>query len=209
MSSRGQQGQISSSMRLLLFSGFLGSGKTSLIIPLARFTVQSGRSVAIVVNEIGDIGIDNQLMRHLELNVWELVAGCICCTLSGELVNTLEKLDREYSPGLVIVEASGVADPHAILAMLPHYHGSPLANTRTVTVLDPLRLPMLMGVMTPLITCQIAHADVVIIGKTDVATGQQAEWACATARQINPAAHVAFFAKKEEIGEELVSVLLP
>jgi G3E family GTPase len=62
--------------------------------------------------------------------------------------------------------------------------------------------------MTPLITSQIAHADVIVIGKTDVATVQEVEWARATARQINPAAQVSFFAKQEEMGKELVSVLL-
>ncbi|MCL5952374.1 MAG: cobalamin biosynthesis protein CobW, partial [Chloroflexi bacterium] len=80
-------------MHLLLFAGFLGSGKTSLIIPLAKAVVKSERRAAIVVNEIGEIGIDNQLMRQLDLNVWELVAGCICCTLSADLVTTLQKLD--------------------------------------------------------------------------------------------------------------------
>lgn len=196
-------------MHLLLFSGFLGSGKTSLLIPLAKFAVRSGQRVAIIVNEIGDIGIDNQLMRHIGLNVWELVAGCICCTLAGELVTTLERLDEEYSPDLVIVEASGATDPQSVLAMLPHYHGRPLASTRTVAVLDPLRLPVLMEVMTPLITSQIAHADVVIISKTDVATAQEVEGARATACQINPAAQLAFFTKEGEMREELASVLLP
>jgi G3E family GTPase len=209
MSTREQEGQTRSGMHLLLFSGFLGSGKTSLLIPVAKLAVQSGRRVAIIVNEIGDIGIDNQLMGHLGLNVWELVAGCICCTLSGDLVNTLEKLDEGYSPDLVMIEASGAADPHAVLTMLPHYHGRPLLSARTVSVLDPLRLPILMEVMTPLITSQIAHADVVVISKTDVATGQELENARATARHINPAAHVAFYAKEEHMKEELISVLLP
>jgi hypothetical protein len=94
-------------MHLLLVTGFLGSGKTTLIIPLAKSVVQLKRRVAILVNEIGEIGIDNQLMRQLDLNVWELLAGCICCTLSGDLVTTLQKLDADYAPDLVIVEPSG------------------------------------------------------------------------------------------------------
>ncbi len=108
-----------------------------------------------------------------------------------------------------MVEASGAADPHAVLAMLPFYHGRPLLSARTVSVLDPLRLPMLMEVMTPLITSQIAHADVVIISKTDVATGEEVETACTTARQINPDGRIAFYAKEEQMKEELISVLLP
>jgi uroporphyrinogen-III decarboxylase len=79
-------------MRLLLFTGFLGSGKTTLVIRLARFAVEHGQKVAILVNEIGEVGIDNQLMRRLDLNVWELLGGCICCTLSADLVSTLQEL---------------------------------------------------------------------------------------------------------------------
>lgn len=198
-----------SGMHLLLFSGFLGSGKTSLVIPLAKAAAESGRRVAVIVNEIGEIGIDNQLMRHLGLNVWELTAGCICCTLSGDLVTTLEKLDEKYSPDLVIVEASGAADPHAVLAMLPYYHGRPLLSVRTVCIVDPLRLPMLMEVITPLITSQIAHADVVIVSKADTATFTDLESAIATARVIKPGIHTIISVKKAEYERELVLDLMP
>ena len=125
-------------MHLLLVTGFLGSGKTTLIVPLAKSVVQSKRRVAILVNEIGEIGIDNQLMRQLDLNVWELLAGCICCTLSSDLVTTLQKLDADYAPtygvpDLVIVEPSGAADPRNVLTALPYYRGRPLASVRTAS----------------------------------------------------------------------------
>jgi G3E family GTPase len=116
-------------MHLLLVTGFLGSGKTTLIIPLAQSVVQLKRRVAILVNEIGEIGIDNQLMRQLDLNVWELLAGCICCTLSGDLVATLQKLDADYAPDLVIVEPSGAADPRNVLTALPYYRGRPFDDS--------------------------------------------------------------------------------
>jgi G3E family GTPase len=96
-------------MHLLLIAGFLGSGKTTLTINLSRAAVARGQRVAILVNEIGEIGIDNQLMRQLELNVWELFGGCICCSLSGDLVSSLQKLDSSYNPDLVILEPSGAA----------------------------------------------------------------------------------------------------
>jgi G3E family GTPase len=80
-------------MKLLLVTGFLGSGKTSLILALARAARERGRRTAIIVNEIGEIGIDDQLMRRLDLDVWELTNGCICCTLTADLITTLQKLD--------------------------------------------------------------------------------------------------------------------
>ncbi len=196
-------------MHLLLFSGFLGSGKTSLIIPLSNAAVQSGHRAAIIVNEIGEIGIDNQLMRQLSLKVWELVAGCICCTLSGDLVATLQTLDSDYAPDLVIVEASGAADPHNVLSALPYYRGRPLSSVRTASVLDPLRLPMLIEVMAPLITSQIRHANLIIVSKIDLATSDQIDFARRTAREINPMARIVSAAARGHLEAELISELLP
>jgi G3E family GTPase len=180
-------------MRLLLFTGFLGSGKTTLVIKLAQFAVERGQKVAILVNEIGEVGIDNQLMRQLDLNVWELLNGCICCTLSADLVITLQKLDSDYSPDLVIIEPSGAADPRSILSALPYYRGTPLESMWTVSVLDPLRLEMLMAVMTPLITSQIQHADLVLVSKCDLAKPEEVAFACQVAQEHNPAARVLNF----------------
>jgi G3E family GTPase len=175
-------------MQLLLITGFLGSGKTTLILQLARSVTAQGKRLAILVNEIGEIGIDNQVMKQLDLNVWELLNGCICCTLSADLVSTLQQLDVDYAPDLVILEPSGAADPRSILNALPYYHGRPLEAIRTASVLDPQRLPMLMEVLTPLITSQIQYADVVLISKKDLATAQEMDFAARTAREINPGA---------------------
>ncbi len=196
-------------MHLLLFSGFLGSGKTTLLIPLARAAAASGRKVAVLVNEIGEIGIDNQLLRQLGLNVWELVAGCICCTLSGDLIGTLEKLDAGYAPDLVLVEASGAADPERVLAMLPHYRGKPLLSVRTAVVVDPLRLSMLMEVMTPLIVSQIQHADIIVISKADMATEEEIDFSRTTVREVNPHAPVLVPERSGSLETDVASRLLP
>ena len=177
-------------MRLILFTGFLGSGKTTLVVKLAKYAVERGQKVAILVNEIGEIGIDNQLMRQLDLNVWELLGGCICCTLSADMVTTLQQLDKDHAPDLVIVEPSGAADPRSILSALPYYHGRPLESIRTISVLDPLRAEMLLAVMTPLIVSQIQHADLVVISKCDQAQPGELDLARQAAREHNPAARV-------------------
>ena len=96
--------------------------------------------------------------------------GCICCTLTADLVSTLERLDAAYAPDLVIVEPSGAADAKNLLRALPYYHGRPLAGIRWVAVLNPLRLTMLLEVLTPLITAGILQADCIVISKTDIAS---------------------------------------
>ena len=196
-------------MHLLLFTGFLGSGKTTYIIPLAKAIVNSKRRVAIIVNEIGEIGIDDQLMRRLDLNVWELLNGCICCTLAGDLVTTLQKLDTDYQPDLVIVEPSGAADPLNVLGALPYYHGRPLQSMRTVSILDPLRLGMLFEVLTPLITSQIQHADLILINKCDLASDDEIAFAQKTAQEINPTARALCTHAQANLEPALVSEFAP
>ena len=195
-------------MHLLLFSGFLGSGKTTLVIKLAKAAVHRGQRVAILVNEIGEVGIDNQLMRQLDLNVWELLNGCICCTLSADLVTTLQQLDSQYASDLVIIEPSGAADPRSILQALPYYRGRPLESLRTIAVLDPLRLEMLLEVMTPLIVSQIKHADLVLVSKCDQATPEEEAFAHAAAGEHNPTAHILDFGLETSV-ESLFEELTP
>ena len=195
-------------MRLLLFSGFLGSGKTTLVIRLAQFAVDLGKKVAILVNEIGEVGIDNQLMRQLDMNVWELLNGCICCTLSADLVSTLQQLDSDYSPDLVIIEPSGAANPKSILSALPYYKGKPLESMHTISILDPLRLEMLVEVMTPLIVSQIQHADLILVSKCDQAKSEEIEYAHQVALKNNPTANILDFSKDSPI-DPLVKGIAP
>ncbi|MFC2031230.1 GTP-binding protein [Chloroflexota bacterium] len=175
-------------MNLLLMAGFLGSGKTTQIIRLAEAVSAKGRMTAILVNEIGEIGIDDRLMRQLGLNVWELMGGCICCTLTAGLLTELHKLDREYDPDLVILEATGAAIPGDILDSLQYFQGQPLQSVRTTVVLDPLRLPKIMQVLGPLMEKQITPADLLLVTKTDLATDQEIADTESIARQFNPSA---------------------
>jgi G3E family GTPase len=177
-------------MHLLLITGFLGSGKTTLVIKLAQFAAESGKTVAILVNEIGEVGIDNQLMRQLSLNVWALLNGCICCTLTTDLVTTLQLLDTDYSPDFIIIEPSGAALPDSILNALSFYRGTPFDSLHNVSILDPLRLEILLEVLTPLITAHIRCADTVIVSKSDLATLEQMDFAHRVIDDCNPAANV-------------------
>ncbi len=148
-------------------------------------------------------------MRQLQLDVWELFNGCICCTLTADLVSTLQKLDGDYAPDLVMVEPSGAADPGNLLRALPYYKGRPLESIRWVAVLDPLRLPMLLEILTPLITAGIRQADCLIISKADLATQDELAQAIRATREINPKAPLFCEALGAELAPELAGLLLP
>ncbi len=195
-------------MNLLLFSGFLGSGKTSLVLRVVQYALEKNIKVAILVNEIGEVGIDNQLMKQLDMNVWELLGGCICCTLSADLVSTLEQLETDYAPELVIIEPSGAADPRSILMALPFYKGTPFESQVTISVLDPLRVDMLIEVMTPLITSQIKHANHVLVSKCDLATEEQIEFSHELSQEHNPKASVINYSPNTSL-EVLLKEIVP
>jgi G3E family GTPase len=195
-------------VNLLLVTGFLGSGKTTLLVQLAETVIKTGRRVAILVNEIGEIGIDNQLLKQLDFNVWEMVSGCICCTLSAELVTTLEQLDREYDTDLVLLEPSGAAEPDNIMRALPFYKGRPLESIRSASVLDALRFPELYQVLTPLVTKQIAHAEWLIINKADLANAEQISETREIATNINPNAQVIVVSANRPLDPAILEELL-
>ncbi len=178
-------------MKLFLIAGFLGSGKTTLLLALARYLAdERGRRVCIIVNEIGEVGIDQQVMADAGLEVWELTAGCICCQLTADLVTTLNEVTTRYHPDVVLVEASGVATPSGILDALRYYKGEPFAVLETLVLVDPTRIEALLAVMSPLITGQIAAADRLVITKGDMATAAELATARAAAGEYNQLAPV-------------------
>lgn len=173
---------------LLVFSGFLGSGKTTLIIELAKQLAAAGESACLVVNEAGEVGVDQQTMRDLSLDVWEITAGCICCQLGANLVTTLHEITGGLHPKFVIIEASGLAIPLGILDALAHYHGAPFAERNVVTVVDPTRLQVLFDVVGPLVRAQIEQADEIVISKVDQASTGELAFAEEMIQDLKPGA---------------------
>lgn len=181
---------MSDGTELLLFTGFLGSGKTTLIMALARETAAQGRKTAFIVNEVGEIGVDQKVMRDGDLEVFEITAGCICCQIGVDLVRTLRDLTEVHQPDVIVVEASGVAAPEGILDAMTYYRGPEFRRVRNIGVLDPTRLEALLEVMTPLIESQIRGVDEIVVTKMDEATEEEVALARWATNGLNPKAVV-------------------
>lgn len=96
---------------VLVVAGFLGSGKTTLVRRVLAYAQEHGLRAAVVSNEFGALGIDEALLGGGREEFVELAGGCVCCKLSDELVDTLERLRERVDPDLVVIETSGVALP--------------------------------------------------------------------------------------------------
>ncbi len=155
-------------MKLLLLSGFLGSGKTTLLLEIAKRLVPIIHKVAIIENEIGEIGIDNNYLNKEGLNVQELFGGCACCTLSVNLISTIEKVYHLYQPELIMLEATGTARPGDIITNIDKYC-SLVKEIKVLTIVDVKRFKVISEVMGPLVTAQIQAADIIAINKIDKA----------------------------------------
>jgi G3E family GTPase len=164
-------------MHLVVISGFLGSGKTTAMLSFARDLAGAGVKTALIVNEIGEIGVDDVVLKQAGANVWELLSGCICCTLAGQLGTTLAMLAADYAPGIVLLEPSGASHPNAIRTALRHAREVSVKGISWLAMIDPLRLEELVAVLEPLMESQIHAADAAIITKREAATSEQLTFA--------------------------------
>lgn len=101
-----------------VFSGFLGSGKTTIITHLVEELQTAGKQVIYIKNEIGDENVDGEIMSGKNIKTKELLNGCICCTLVGPFIQAIDEIIDTYQPDRIIIEASGAADPAAIALMI-------------------------------------------------------------------------------------------
>jgi G3E family GTPase len=150
-----------------IITGFLGSGKTTLLNHI--LTNQQGVKTAVLVNEFGEIGIDNELIVSTDQNMVELSNGCICCTINNDLVDAVYKvLAREEKLDYLVVETTGLADP---LPVAMTFLGSELRDlTRLdsiITVVDAANYSLDLFNSEAALS-QITYGDVILLNKTDL-----------------------------------------
>ena len=156
-------------MKVIIVGGFLGSGKTSVVLHLAKYlvgdTVDKEVKVVIVENEIGEVGIDDRVLKNEGYKVQGLFSGCVCCTISGELVVNISNIQREINPDFIIMEATGVAYPQSIEDMLVQ---SLKLNCKICCITDAKRWMRLLKPMGMMIQHQLEGADIILINKIDL-----------------------------------------
>ena len=191
----GARDVLASKIPVTLITGFLGAGKTTLVSKLIRHPDMD--RVAVVINEVGEIGIDNDLVKMSTENVSLLVNGCLCCSVRTDLQDTLRELFGERRAGLipdfdrVIIETTGLADPGPVIQTLSSdtMLGAHYRLDGVVTLVDAINAPDQMA-RQPEFQQQVALADRVFITKADLAEPQALASLAQDIASINPRADI-------------------
>ncbi|WP_186397890.1 GTP-binding protein [Stappia sp. P2PMeth1] len=175
-----------SKIPVTVLTGYLGAGKTTLLNRI--LSENHGTRYAVIVNEFGEIGIDNELLVESDEEIFEMNNGCICCTVRGDLIRTVENLmKRKGSFDAIVVETTGVADP------------APVAQTFFMD--EDVRAKAKLDAVVTVVDCrhvlqrladteeaedQIAFADVILLNKTDLVTADELKAVESRIQSINP-----------------------
>lgn len=190
-----------------IFSGFLGAGKTTLIKKLIKESF-AGQKVVLIENEFGEIGIDGGFLKESGIQINELNAGCICCSLVGDFRAALQQVVEQYHPDLIVIEPSGVGKlsdvTRAVEGVAEHLD---VQLSSFVTVADVNKVKMYMKNFGEFYDDQISHASCIILSRTQNATEEKIAAAVAMLREKNPTATIVTTAWDALTGEQILKAM--
>lgn len=157
-----------------VITGYLGAGKTTLLNRI--LTYEHGKKVAVIVNEFGEVGIDNQLVIDADEEIFEMNNGCICCTVRGDLIRIVGNLmKRRHKFDHLVIETTGLADPAPVIQtfFVDEDMREKITLDAVVTVVDAKHIQQHWEANEA--QEQIAFADVILLNKTDLVSPEKLE----------------------------------
>ena len=190
-----------------IFSGFLGAGKTTLIKKLITEAF-AGQQVVLIENEFGEIGIDGGFLKESGIQINELNAGCICCSLVGDFRTALQQVVEQYHPDRIVIEPSGVGKlsdvTRAVEGVAEHLD---VQLNSFVTVADVNKVKMYMKNFGEFYDDQISHASCILLSRTQTASEEKIAAAVAMLREKNPTATIVTTPWDELDGKQLLAAM--
>ena len=190
-----------------IFSGFLGAGKTTLIKKLIKESF-AGQKVVLIENEFGEIGIDGGFLKESGIQINELNAGCICCSLVGDFRAALQQVVEQYHPDRIVIEPSGVGKlsdvTRAVEGVAEHLD---VQLNSFVTVADVNKVKMYMKNFGEFYDDQISHASCIILSRTQTASEEKIAAAVAMLREKNPTVTIVTTAWDALTGEQILNAM--
>ncbi|MCL2549850.1 MAG: GTP-binding protein [Methanimicrococcus sp.] len=195
-------------MKVFIIGGFLGSGKTTTVLKLIKKMAADNKRVALIVNEVGEVGIDGNALEVAGIPSKEITNGCICCSLIYSLKVTVSELADIYKPDILIMEPTGLSFPSQIrdelLGMNVMMSFAPI-----ITLVDVSRFTAEMNQIPKFVEQQLREADVIGINKTDLAGEEKIQSVETFLKDMNPDAYqIRMSAKENESVDKLYRLMM-
>lgn len=176
-------------MKVFLIGGFLGSGKTTTVLKFIDRVAADGKKAALIINEVGEVGIDDAALEAAGISSKELTAGCICCTLVINLRDTVTEIARVRNPDVLIIEMPGLALPSHVRDELLEMNVM-MSLAPVITLIDASRFTVGLSHVPNFTEHQLNEAEIIVINKTDLVDEEKIQSIESFLKQMNPDAHV-------------------
>lgn len=176
-------------MKIDIYSGFLGAGKTTLIKKMMQEAYR-GEKLVLIENEFGEIGIDGGFLQEAGIQITEMNSGCICCSLVGDFGKALQQVMEQYAPDRIVIEPSGVGKLSDVIAAVrkADVHGAQLGSA--VAVADASKVRLYMKNFGEFYNNQLETANLIFLSRTDSVSDEKIAQAVAMIRERNPKATI-------------------
>ncbi len=190
-----------------IYSGFLGSGKTTLIKKMISEVFQ-GQQIVLIENEYGEVGIDGGFLKDSGIQITEMNSGCICCTLVGDFAKSLREVVDTYHPDRILIEPSGVGKLSDVMtSVIDMEKEYDVKLNALVTVVNVLKAEKQMKAFGEFFNNQIEFATTVVLSRTQKATQEQLEFSTNMIKEKNPKATVITTPWNDISGDKILSAM--
>ena len=193
-------------MKIDIYSGFLGAGKTTLIKKMIQ-EAYKGQKLVLIENEFGEIGIDGGFLQDAGINITEMNSGCICCSLVGDFGKALNQVIEQYNPDRIVIEPSGVGKLSDVIGAVKKVTTDEITLGYTVAVVDCGKVKVYMKNFGEFYNNQIETASTIILSRTDSVPQTKLDAAVAMLREHNEKATIVTTPWGQLTGEQLVSAM--
>ncbi|MBQ2784996.1 MAG: GTP-binding protein [Oscillospiraceae bacterium] len=193
-------------MKIDVYSGFLGAGKTTLIKKMISEAYR-GEKLVLIENEFGEIGIDGGFLQDAGINITEMNSGCICCSLVGDFGKALNQVIAEYQPDRIVIEPSGVGKLSDVVAAVRKVTNDDVTLGYTIAVVDATKVKVYMKNFGEFYNNQIETASTIVLSRTDNIAQEKMDAAVALLREHNADATLVTTPWDQLTGQQLLEAM--
>lgn len=194
-------------IKIDIFSGFLGAGKTMLIKKLLKEAFQNEK-IALIENEFGEVGIDGAILKKSNIDIKEINAGCICCSVASDFESSIKEVISKYKPQRIIIEPSGVGKLSEVLNVCKNEDIKKIAEINSIiTVVDSTKAEIYIKNFSEFYKNQIQNARTLMLSRTQNLSNENIISVCKKLKMLNDKARIITTPWDQITGEKILSII--